>query len=114
LTVTHGRAIDVVRSDRSRAVREQRDADRTAAGGYDVENQLWDLAVADQVRQVVAALPEAERQAIELAYFGGHSYREVAALLSEAEGTVKSRIRRGLRRMRDALTEEMGRVWLQT
>ena len=113
LTVAHGRAIDVVRSDSSRAAREERDARRTATGGYDVENQVWDLAVADQVKQAVAALPEPERQAIELAYFGGHTYREVAALLSEAEGTVKSRIRRGLRRMRDALTEEMGPAWTQ-
>ena len=51
---------------------------------------MWDLAAADQVKQVVAALPEAERQAIELAYFGGHTYREVAAMLCEAEGTVKA------------------------
>jgi RNA polymerase sigma-70 factor, ECF subfamily len=113
LTVAHSRAIDVVRADSSRATREERHARRTATGDYDLENQVWDLAVADQVKQAVAALPEAERQAIELAYFGGHTYREVAALLREAEGTVKSRIRRGLRRMGDALTEEMGPTWIQ-
>ncbi|MGH9056777.1 MAG: RNA polymerase sigma factor, partial [Acidimicrobiales bacterium] len=97
-----------------RAAREQRSARETANGGYDLENQVWDLAVADQVKAVVAGLPASERQVIELAYFGGHTYREVAALLSEAEGTVKSRIRRGLARMRDALTEEMGPAWTQS
>jgi RNA polymerase sigma-70 factor (ECF subfamily) len=114
LAVAHGRAVDIVRADSSRVAREERHARQTAIGGYDLENQVWDLAVADQVKQAVAALPEAERQAIELAYFGGHTYQEVAALLREAEGTVKSRIRRGLQRMRDALTEEMGPAWTQT
>jgi RNA polymerase sigma-70 factor (ECF subfamily) len=113
LTVAHGRSVDVLRSDASRAARDQRNARETATGGYDLENQVWDLALADQVKQVVARLPEAERQVIELAYFGGHTYREVAALLSEAEGTVKSRIRRGLRRMRDSLVEEVGPAWTQ-
>jgi len=64
---------------------------------------VWDLTVADKVKEVVAVLPVAERQAIELAYFGGHTYREVATLLGEPEGTVKSRIRAGLQRMRSAL-----------
>jgi RNA polymerase sigma-70 factor, ECF subfamily len=111
LTIAHGRSVDVLRSDRSRAAREERHSRKTAAGGYDLESQVLDLAVADRVKGVVAALPVAERQVIELAYFGGHTYREVAALLSEAEGTVKGRIRRGLRRMRDALAEEMGPAW---
>jgi RNA polymerase sigma-70 factor (ECF subfamily) len=114
VTVAHGRAVDMLRSDTARVAREQRTARETATGGYDLENQVWDLALADQVKDAVGALPEGERRAIELAYFGGHTYREVATMLGEAEGTVKSRIRRGLRRMRDALVEEMGPVWNQT
>ncbi len=53
----------------------------------------------------MASLTTDERQAIELAYFEGHTYREVAALLAQPEGTVKSRIRSGLRRMRRSITD---------
>ena len=103
LAQTHGRAVDLLRSDTSRRRREEREARQTAEGGYDLEHEVWDLAVAEQVKQAVAVLPAAERRAIELAYFGGHTYREVATLLGEPEGTVKSRIRAGLKRMHAAL-----------
>jgi RNA polymerase sigma-70 factor (ECF subfamily) len=94
-----------MRSDTSRRNREQRDAVMTAEAGYDLEHEVWDLTVAERVRDVVGTLPENERRAIELAYFGGHTYREVAEALDEAEGTVKSRIRAGLRRMRTQLVD---------
>lgn len=103
LAQTHGRAVDLLRSDTSRRRREEREARQTAEAGYDLEHEVWDLTVADRVKEVVAVLPMAERRAIELAYFGGHTYREVAVLLGEPEGTVKSRIRAGLQRMRSAL-----------
>ena len=103
LAQTHGRSVDLLRSDTSRRRREEREARQTAEGGYDLEHEVWDLTVADQVKEVVAVLPTAEREAIELAYFGGHTYREVATLLGEPEGTVKSRIRAGLKRMRSVL-----------
>jgi RNA polymerase sigma-70 factor, ECF subfamily len=103
LAQTHGRSVDLLRSDTSRRRREEREARKTAEAGYDLEHEVWDLTVADKVKEVVAVLPLAERRAIELAYFGGHTYREVATLLGEPEGTVKSRIRAGLQRMRSAL-----------
>lgn len=103
LAQTHGRSVDLLRSDTSRRRREEREARQTAEGGYDLEHEVWDLTVADRVKEVVAVLPAAERRAIELAYFGGHTYREVATLLGEPEGTVKSRIRAGLKRMRAVL-----------
>lgn len=103
LTQTHGRAVDLLRSESSRRVREEREARQTAESGYDIEHEVWDLTVAEQLRDVVSTLPAPERQAIELAYFGGHTYREVAAILAEPEGTIKGRIRTGLQRMHKAL-----------
>jgi RNA polymerase sigma-70 factor (ECF subfamily) len=103
LAQTHGRAIDLLRSESSRRQREVRDARATAEGGYDLEREVFDLAMGEQVRAAVAKLPVEEKKAIELAYFGGHSYREVAVMLSQPEGTVKSRIRAGLRRMQGEL-----------
>lgn len=101
----HSRSVDVLRSDTSRRKREERDASRTAEAGYDIEHEVWDLTVAEHVRTAVQALPKGERDAIRLAYFGGHTYREVAEMLDEPEGTVKSRIRSGLRRMRATLAD---------
>ena len=112
LAQAHGRSIDRLRSDSARRLREERDAQRTAAAGYDLEREAWDLTVADRVKEVMANLPPNERQAIELAYFDGYTYREVARLLDAPEGTVKSRIRSGLKRLRaDLVDAETGRPW---
>ncbi len=112
LAQTHGRAVDLLRSDSSRRKREEREARQTAEAGYDIEHEVWDLAMAEHVKDALAVLSEDERKAIELAYFGGHTYREVASMLGTPEGTVKSRIRTGLRRMRDGLADAgIGTTW---
>ena len=103
LAHAHGRAVDLLRSESSRRRREENDARRTAEAGYDVEHEVWDLAVADHVKAAIDVLPEGERRAIELAYFRGHTYREVAVLLDQPEGTIKSRIRSGMRRLANEL-----------
>lgn len=105
LAQSHARAVDVIRSQNARRARESRDAMKTARADYDLQNEVWDLAVADQVAQALAALPDDERRAIELAYFEGRTYVQVARILNEPEGTVKSRIRNGMRRMRGALVD---------
>jgi len=105
LAQAHGRAVDLVRADTSRRRREEHQVLASAEAGYDIEHEVLDLAVAEHVKRAVNSLPVDERKAIELAYFGGHTYREVAVLLHEPEGTIKSRIRSGLRRMRVALAE---------
>ena len=100
LTQTHGRSVDMLRADTSRRAREERDVRRTAESGYDIEHEVLDMATSDHVRRSLDALPTDEREAIELAYFGGYTYREVATRLDQPEGTVKSRIRSGLKRLR--------------
>ena len=104
LTLAHRRAVDVVRLEQRRRGREERASDRAAAP-YDLEHEVWDLAVASHVRDALARLADNERRVIELAYFSGYTYREVAALLGQPEGTVKSRIRTGLLRLRAALAD---------
>jgi RNA polymerase sigma-70 factor, ECF subfamily len=105
LAQCHGRSVDLIRSETSRRNREAKDHRRTAEAGYDLEHEVWDLAVADHVKDALVDLPEEERKAIELAYFQGFTYREVAVMLDQPEGTVKSRIRAGLGRMRRALAD---------
>lgn len=115
LAQAHGRAIDLLRAERARRLREDRDARATAGAGYDLEREVMDLAVAEHVKAALDGLPTGERRAIELAYFGGHSYREVAVLLDEPEGTVKSRIRSGLRRLRAGLAAAgIGGPWSES
>jgi len=105
LAQAHGRAVDLLRSDSARRRREEREALQSAEAGYDLEREIWDLAITDHLQRAVDTLPLDERQAIELAYFGGHTYREVAVMLSQPEGTVKSRIRSGLKRLRLRLAD---------
>ncbi len=104
LANAHGRSVDLIRSDVSRRRREEREAFQTAEAGYDVAHEVWDLALASHVREAMHVLQYGERAAIELAYFGGLTYREVAEQLGDAEGTVKSRIRSGLKKLRSELT----------
>ena len=105
LAQSHARAVDAIRSLNARKAREAKDARRTASAEYDISHEAWDLALADKVSGALADLPKDERRAIELAYFEGRTYVEVAELLDTPEGTVKSRIRNGMRRMRAALVE---------
>lgn len=111
LAICHGRSVDLLRSEVARRDREEREARLQAESGYDLEREVWDLTLADRVKEAVSMLPGSERRAIELAYFGGLTYREVAARLGQPEGTVKSRIRTGMARMRTALTKAGMERW---
>jgi RNA polymerase sigma-70 factor, ECF subfamily len=101
----HGRAVDLLRAETARRAREQRDALRATPTDDELERAVSNLAETEAVRRALTTLSDDERAAIDLAYFGGHTYKEVALLLEQPEGTVKSRIRSGLLRLRAALID---------
>jgi RNA polymerase sigma factor (sigma-70 family) len=109
-TLTHRRAVDLIRREEARRRRE----DRTSAEPV-VERRADDDALAHavsvEVRNAVASLPEAQREAVELAYFQGHTYRQVAAALGIPEGTAKSRLRLALARVAEVVTPDLSEQW---
>jgi len=105
-TLAHRRAIDRVRSEQASRDRQDRDAQRAVTPHDVVVAEVESTLDVARVRRALAQLSDLQREAVELAYFGGHTYREVAVLLGVAEGTVKSRIRDGLIRLRDELGGE--------
>jgi RNA polymerase sigma-70 factor (ECF subfamily) len=94
----HGRSVDVIRADSARRRREESEF-AVPSPSPDLMEEVWDVALSGFVRDALGGLPDGERIAIEQAYFGGRTYREVAEFLGEPEGTIKSRIRTGLRRL---------------
>ena len=104
LTMAHRRAIDRVRSEQASRNRTQRVADQQHARDFDEVSERVELGFDhEQVRSALSTLTELQRQAVELAYYQGYTYREVADLLGTPLGTVKTRMRDGLIRLRDAL-----------
>jgi RNA polymerase sigma-70 factor (ECF subfamily) len=113
LVETRGRCRDALRSSARRGRREERVVRLNTTPDYDLEVEIWDLTVSGTVREALASLTAAERRAIDLAYFGRRSYREVAKTLGEPEGTVKGRIRAGLGKLRERLRAEgIEEAWL--
>jgi RNA polymerase sigma-70 factor (ECF subfamily) len=104
-TIAHRRAVDRVRSERRSAQRELRAASHAVAYDDVVEKAEANLD-AERVRRCLGSLTELQREAVTLAYYGGHTYRQVAALLGVAAGTVNTRMRDGLIRLRDCLGVE--------
>jgi RNA polymerase sigma-70 factor (ECF subfamily) len=101
-TIAHRRAVDRVRSEQRSAKREQRAA--PAAIAYDEVAETVEANLdRERVRRCLGALTELQRQAVILAYYGGYTYREVAGLLGVPTGTVGTRMRDGLIRLRDCL-----------
>ncbi|MGC4887480.1 ECF RNA polymerase sigma factor SigK [Micromonospora sp. DT227] len=109
-TIAHRRAVDRVRSEQAGADRTRRVAAGSAETPYDeVAEEAAARWERQQVRHCLDVLTEMQREAITLAYYGGHSYREVAGLLGAALPTVKTRMRDGLIRLRDCLGVEFSR-----
>ncbi|MGH3440537.1 MAG: ECF RNA polymerase sigma factor SigK [Nitriliruptorales bacterium] len=104
MTLAHRRAVDRVRSEQSSRDREDRVGAQEVTRPFDeVEERVEAVLEREQVRQALEGLTDLQREAIELAYYGGNTYREVAELLDTPLGTVKTRLRDGLIRLRDAL-----------
>ena len=106
LTIAHRRAVDRVRAENACSRREQRAADPEPAED-DVAEAVAATLEHQRVRRCMDGLTGLQRESIKLAYYSGYSYPEVAQLLGVALGTVKTRIRDGLIRMRDC----MGVTW---
>jgi RNA polymerase sigma-70 factor (ECF subfamily) len=104
MTIAHGRAVDRVRSSQASINRDHRYAELDVVRPFDeVSEQAIAGMEGRRVRHALTTLPIAQRQAVTLAYFGGHTHNEVAELLQIPLGTAKTRIRDGLIRMRLAL-----------
>lgn len=104
LTMAHRRAIDRVRSAQAATDRDERLAHRDHRAPYDeVEEQVGARLEHEQVRRCLSSLTPLQRESVTLAYYGGYTYREVSELLRVPLGTVKTRLRDGLIRMRDCL-----------
>jgi RNA polymerase sigma-70 factor (ECF subfamily) len=105
MTLAHRRAVDRVRSEQRANERELRAA--TSSIAYDEVTDTVEARLEhERVRRCLAALTELQRESVTLAYYRGYSYPEVAQLLGVAVGTVKTRMRDGLIRLRDCLGVE--------
>jgi RNA polymerase sigma-70 factor (ECF subfamily) len=101
LTIAHRRAVDRVRSAQASADRDVRAGFRNLDVAHDGVAEEVELRIEGRrVAQAVAALPEAQREALTLAYYGGYSQSEIAALVGAPLGTIKTRMRDGLSRLR--------------
>jgi RNA polymerase sigma-70 factor (ECF subfamily) len=104
--MTHHKAVDSVRREENLRKRrttaevlEEREVD-----GPRVHDEVWSTLRRERVRQALATLPELQREALVLAYFGGYTQREIAGLTETPLGTVKTRRLAGMRRLTDGLT----------
>lgn len=105
LSMTHHKAVDSVRREENLRKRRTTDdvLETRESESPQVEDAVWSLLRRERVREVLQTLPDAQREALTLAYFGGYTQREIAGLTDTPLGTVKTRMLAGMRRMRDSL-----------
>jgi RNA polymerase sigma-70 factor, ECF subfamily len=104
LTMAHRRAVDRVRRVEAATEREQKAASRTLTREYDeVVETVERTLEAERVRRCLDTLTDIQRESVTLAYYNGYTYPEVAQLLDSPLGTIKTRMRDGLVRLRDCL-----------
>ena len=104
LTMARRRAIDRVRAAQASADRDATAGARSAERDTDVVAEAVEIRLEQQqVRRCLGGLTDLQREAVSLAFYGGHTHSEVAALLQVPLGTVKARLRDGLIRLRDCM-----------
>lgn len=103
----HGRSVDLIRSEESRSKREIADHRRSSTHQDGPEEEAMKMITSERVRDALNALKDSERAPIAMAFYLGYSYRKVAVELGVPEGTVKSRIRSGMAKLRDMLGTEL-------
>jgi RNA polymerase sigma-70 factor, ECF subfamily len=113
LSITHNLAIDELRKSQRRPQKaDMVDIADVLRSEVDETVNIEEAAEATELRDVIGAamghLPEAQRRVIELAYFEGLSQREIAAFLNEPLGTIKTRMRLGMQKLRDVLNVQEG------
>lgn len=115
LTMTHHKAVDSVRREENlRKRREPADVLEFHDSGVSVDEDVWSGMRRDRVREALVQLPDVQREALGLAYFGGYTQREIAKLTDTPLGTVKTRMLAGMRRMRGSLEASLDvgdRTW---
>jgi RNA polymerase sigma factor (sigma-70 family) len=113
LTLVHRRAVDLVRREQRRRTEPLEGAPDPVAGS--AEEAAWLRLDRERVQAALAQLPDQQREAIELAYYGGYSQSELADRLGQPIGTIKSRMFAGLARLRELLDDESERTsWTST
>ena len=105
LTLVHRRAVDLVRREERRRAEPLDDETRDAATSESAEDAAWLGFERERVQGALRQLPDAQREAIELAYYGGYSQSELAERLGLPLGTIKSRMFAGLARLRELLDD---------
>jgi RNA polymerase sigma-70 factor, ECF subfamily len=103
MMIAHRRAVDRVRAATAEAQRDHKSAAGAIIIADEVAETVEDNLERERVRRCLQTLTDTQRESVTLAYYGGYSYREVAGLLNVALGTIKTRIRDGLIRMRDCM-----------
>ena len=113
LTLVHRRAVDLVRREERRRTEPLDEAPKAATGS--AEDTAWLRFDRERVQAALRQLPDQQREAIELAYYGGFTQTELAERLGQPLGTIKSRMFSGLSRLRELLDDGAGRdAWTTT